>query len=100
MKSVLNHFFFCVSSHMGGLFKNMFPNSAIAKKFTYGKTKMNYLIFVGIGPYFREKLLQKIKEAECLTISFDESFNKDLQIEQLDIIVHYFCEDRVVTQYF
>ena len=63
-------------------------------------TRMNYLICCGIGPYFREKLLQTIKEAECLTISFDESLNKDCQTEQMDIIVHCFYEDRVVTQYF
>lgn len=62
MKSVLSHFSFRASADIGGVFQNMFPDSAIAKKFTYGKTKMNYLIFVGIGPYFREKLLQKIKK--------------------------------------
>ena len=44
--------------------------------------------------------MQKIKEAEWFTISFDESVSKDFQTEQMDIIVHYFCEDRVVTQYF
>ena len=75
---------------MGGFFQNMFPDSAIAKKFACAKTKMNYLICFGIGTYFREKLLQKIKEAECLTISFDESLNKDFQTEQMDIMVHYF----------
>ena len=84
---------------MGGLFQNMFPDSAIAKAFACGKTKMNYLICFGIGPYCRENV-SKIKEAECLIISFDESVNKDFQTEQMDIIVHYFCEDRVVTQYF
>ena len=54
----------------------MFADSAIAKKFACGETKMNYLICFAIGPYFREKLMQKIKEVECLTISFDESLNK------------------------
>ena len=48
---------------MGGLFQNMFLDNVIAKKFACGKTKMNYLIYFGIGPCFREKLLQKIKEA-------------------------------------
>ena len=73
MKSVLSHFSFHVSSHIGGLFQNMFPDSAIIMKFAWFKTKMNSLICFGIGPYLREKLLQKIKEAECLTVSFDES---------------------------
>ena len=44
--------------------------------------------------------MQKIKEAECLTVSFDECLNTDFQKEQMDITVHYFYEDRVVTQYF
>ena len=56
MKSVLSHFAFCVSCHIGGLFQNMFPDSTIAKKFACGKTKMDNLICFGIGPYFREEL--------------------------------------------
>ena len=75
MKSVLSHFPFCVTTHMGGLFENMFPDSAIAKKFACGNTKMDYFICFDTGPYFREKLLLKIKEADCLAVSFDESLN-------------------------
>ena len=52
VKSVLSHFSFPVSSHMGGLSQNMFPDSAIAKTFTCGKRKINYLMYFGIGPYF------------------------------------------------
>ena len=78
----------------------MFPDSAIAKNFACGKTKINYLISFGIAPYFREKLLQKIKEAECLTVCFDECLNTYFQKEQMDITAHYFHEDRVVTQFF
>ena len=78
----------------------MFPDSDIAKKFACSKTKMNYLICFGLAPYFREKLLQKIKKSECVAISFDESLNKEFQTEQMDIIVHYFYEDKVVSQYF
>ena len=56
-------------------------------------------MYFGIAPYFREKLLQKVKEAECLTVSFDECLSTDFQKEQMDITLHYFHEDRVVTQY-
>ena len=100
MKSVTSHFSFRSSSNTSGLFQNMFPDSTIAKKFTCGKTKVNYLICFGIAPYFREKLLQRIKEAECLTVSFDESLNKETQTEQMDVIVRYFYEDKVITNYF
>ena len=100
MKSVLSHFFFRASSDVGGVFQNMFPDSAIAKTFACSKTKVNYLICFGISPYLKEKLLHKVKQAECFTVSFDEALNKDFQSEQMDVIVHYFHEDRVVTQYF
>ena len=84
---------------MGDLFQNMFVDSAIAKKCACGKTKMNYLICFAIGPYLRRNYCKRSKK-QCLTISFDESLNKDFQTEQMNSIVHYFSEDRVVTQYF
>ena len=77
----------------------MFPDSVIAKKFTCGEPKLNY-IYSGLASYFKEKLLQKVKEADCITVSFDEALNSDIQAEQMDIIVYYFHEDSVVTQYF
>ena len=35
-----------------------------------------------------------------MTISFDESLNKDLQSEQMDITVHFFHEDKCLSWYF
>ena len=86
VKSVMAHFSFSASADKGDLFKKMFPDSENASKFPCGKTKMNYLLFFGITPFFKEKLLQKVKEAECVTVSFDESLNKDFQSEQMDIM--------------
>ena len=57
----------------------MFPDSEIASKFACGKTKMNHLLCFGIALFFKEKLLQKVNEVECVTIAFDESLNKDFQ---------------------
>ena len=90
IKSVIFHFSFRVSSDIRGLFQNMFPDSATAKNFACCKTKINYLICFGIAPYFRVKLLYVIKEAECLTVCFEEYLNTDFQKEQMDITVHYF----------
>ena len=98
-QNVIAHFLFNASTDIGDLFKKMFPDSEIASKFACGKTKMNYLLCFEITPFFKEKLLQKVKEAECVTISFDESFSKDFQSEQMDIIVHYFNEDKCLSQY-
>ena len=99
IKSVMDHFSFNASAEIGDLFKKMFPDSEIASKFACGKTKMNYLLCFGIAA-FKEKLLQKVKEAECVTISFDESLTKDFQSEQMDMIMQYFHEDKCLSQYF
>ena len=63
IRSVMSHFSFRASSNIRGLFHNMFPDRAIAKNFACGIAKIKYLICFGIAPYFREKLLYKIKEA-------------------------------------
>ena len=97
IKSVMSHFSFGASSDIRGFFQNMLPDTAIAKNFACGKTKINYLICFALHHIFREKLLQKIKETEHLTVSFDECLNTVFQKEQMDITVHYFHEDRVVT---
>ena len=100
LKAVKAHFSFNSSEEIGKLFRTMFPDSAIAKKFACGRTKINYMICFGIAPYFREKLLHSIQEAECFTVSFDESLNKESQSEQMDIIVQYFHVDKVVSHYY
>ena len=100
IKSVMAHFSFSASADIGDLFKKMFPDSEIASKFACGKTKMNCLLCFGITYFFKEKLLQKVKEAECVTTSFGESLNKDFQSEQMDIIMCYFHDDKCLSQYF
>ena len=99
-KSGMAHFSLSASADIGDLFKKMFSDSEIASKFACGKTEMNYMLCFGIAPFFKEKLLQKFKEVGCVTISFDESLNRDFQSEQMDIIVHYFNEDYCLSQYF
>ena len=100
IKCVMAHFSFSASADIRDLFKKMFPDSEIAAKFACGKTKMNCLLCFGITPFCKEKLSQKVKEAECVTISFDEYLKKDFQSEQMDIIAHYFHEDKCLSQYF
>ena len=73
------------------LFKNMFPDSQIAQNFQCGRTKCSYLIcFVGLAPYYHNMLLSKLKEPGTkFVISFDESLNKILQQEQMDMIIRF-----------
>ena len=49
---------------------------------------------------FQRETVTKDQRSSVLTVSFDESFKTDFQKKQMDITVHYFYEERVVTQYF
>ena len=77
------------------LFAKMFPDSQIAKQFQCGKTKCSYLINFGLAPYFKEKLMKKLQvPGTKYVISFDESLNKVLQKEQMDLIVRFWDKEK------
>ena len=76
-----------------------FQDSKIAQQWSCGATKLSYLITFGIAPYFKELLLTELTEASCFVLSFDESFNPELQQEQMDFVVRYFAQDMVKTRY-
>ena len=84
------------------LFKNMFPDSQMAQNFQCGRTKCSYLICFGLAPYYHNMLLSKLKEPGTkFVISFDESLNKILQQEQMDMIVRFWDKTthRVISRY-
>ena len=85
LKSVMSHF----SYNSADVFKAVFPDSIIAQHMSCGPTKLSYLISFGIAPYFMDLLLKELKDAPCFVISFDESFNEELEKEQMDFIVRY-----------
>ena len=64
-----------------------------------GPTNLSYLICFGIAPFFKQQLLADLKKALCFVISFDESFNQELQKEQMEFIVRYFNKSKVVSRY-
>ena len=76
IKTVLGHISYNANSDIGDVFRVMFLNSAIVKKFSCLSTKLAYLITVGIAPYFTQKLVDKIRACECDVASFDESLNE------------------------
>ena len=43
----------------------MFPDSGIAKNFTFSKDKCSYYINYGMGPCNKLLLIDKIKASEC-----------------------------------
>ena len=60
------------------------------------------MITHGIGPYYKTKLIDKIKSASYFVASYDESLNRNFQEEQMDIHIRYFdCNKNIVeTNYF
>ena len=70
----------------------MFTDSKIVKSFQLSKTKCGYIINFGLAPYFKDLLLKEIKASDCFGVSFDESMNKVLQEEQMDVHIRYWNE--------
>lgn len=103
IKTVVSHYSCSSSSNTNTLFQKMFPDSVIAKKFSCGETKCSYLIQFGLAPYFKTDLANKVQKPETIfVVSFDESLNKVLQEEQMDLLLRFWDEElnRVVTRYY
>ena len=89
LKSVMSKSSLRSCEQLKHLFVAMFPDSIIAKSFTLGNTKCGYYITYGIGPYFGELIKTLINKSPCFSPSFDESLNRVLQVEQMDMNVRY-----------
>ena len=98
LKSVMSHFSYNSAHDITDVFKAMLPDSIITQHMSCGPTKLSYLISFGIAPYFMDLLLEELKDAPCFVISFDESFNEELEKEQMDFIVRYFKDGEVKSQ--
>ena len=55
------------------LFLSMFHDSNISKKCHLGPDKLKYSINFGLGPYFKNTLIESIRKSAHFVISFDES---------------------------
>ena len=102
MKVVLSHFSFRSCLDLGELFQCMFPDSGLTKAFSLSKTKCAYYINFGLAPFFKEQLMYDINKSPFYTVLFDESMNKILQTEQMDLHARYWCEqeNQVKTKYY
>ena len=63
---------FASASEGGFLYRTMFPNDPIAKKYKTGETKIKYLIQFGIAPYTKSSLL-KDGDGRPFVFKFDET---------------------------
>ncbi|KAJ8031243.1 hypothetical protein HOLleu_27914 [Holothuria leucospilota] len=99
LKVVESHYSFHSAENSSDLFALMFPDSEIASRFKCGENKTAYLSTYGLGPYFKSLLKEKVKMAGSYVLLFDESLNKHLQKQQLDVHARFWDEGLVKTRY-
>ena len=96
----MSKYSFRSNENVAEILKAMFWVSNNAKNFSCSRTKMAYLVTYGIAPDFHQALIDCLHEKDFYFILFDESFNKTLQEEQMDVLVRYWHVDHVITCYF
>lgn len=60
---------------------------------------MAYIVTYGNAPVFREGLIDQLRSCGGYVALFDEAFNKHLQLDQMNCMVRYWYEDKVITRY-
>ena len=82
----------------------MFTDSEIVKSCQLSKTKCGYINYMNfeLARYFKDLFLKEIKASDCFGVLFDESTNKVLQEEQMDVQIRYWNKTAklVDTQFF
>ena len=79
--------------------KACFPTVKVLK---LSKTKCGYLVNYILAPFLNDVKLQSINASPCFVILYDESINKVLQNEQIDLQARYwdYNERQVLTRYY
>ena len=67
----------------------MFPDSDIGKNFQMASTQAGYILNYGLESYFKEMLLNNLKEFPQIFPCFDEFYNSVIKIGQMDVLVRY-----------
>ena len=71
----------------------MFPDSKIAKDFSFGQTKYGYLVTHGLAPHFKKLLVEDLNELDNFASLFDESYNKTVKKGQMDLHIQFWNEE-------
>lgn len=80
------------------LLPEMFSDSAIAKEMALGRTKAGYLLTEGLGPHYRQQVIDCMKK-HPFSVNFDEStVNKSQQLN-VNVSIRN-TEDRIVKAHF
>jgi hypothetical protein len=80
-------------------FQQMFPDSAIAKAYKQGQTKVKYTVHFGIAPHVKELLLEEVRNVPFV-FKFDETTTSQVK-KQYDGYVTYYSNSKkeITTSY-
>ena len=96
LNTVYHHVSYNSAGNQGELFRKMFPDSDIARKFgTLSRNKISYIVSHGLSYYFKNMIMSEISPAEprlrpVFVSCFDESFNDVTYTKQMDIHILFF----------
>lgn len=84
----------------GDIYREMFPDSEIARGYKMSKDKIGYMLTYGLGEYYSEKATDTVLSADQFVVMFDESLNKVSAKCQMDLHVRYINDKNMVeTKY-
>ena len=98
LRIVKHHSSFNSCVDLGEHYQDIFSDSQTASNFTFGKTKCMYIIKFGISPWVVESVNNAMSSSPFYSISFDDSHNSVLEMEQMDIQVRYWCPMNNITK--
>ena len=81
LHTIDNHHSFNSNAGISDVFKQCFPDSEIAQKFSMGERKTSYLTTFGIAPYFKDQIIRNTKDE--FIICFDESMHRRFWMGQM-----------------
>ena len=92
LKVVNNNYSFASTCDDGKRFRQMFPDSVIAKNYQQSKTKVNYTIKHGISPFVKDLYINDFKGTPFV-FKFDETTTLQVK-KQYDGYVQYWSDEQ------
>ena len=86
-----------VADHFGLLFKDVFPDSEIAKNYACGSTKSTCIINGSLAPYFRSSVIATLKK-QPFAIANDGSNDNGLEKMNPLTVRMYDGQSKITTQ--
>ena len=92
LKSIISNWSANSIDCMSQLFQCLFTDSEIAKDFQLSRTKLTYITNFSIAPYFRQLLIDELKNCNYYSLCSDESLNDFTQTCQMDINIRFWSK--------